>query len=238
MDTSFERLEDVLGYRFRNPELLKTALTHRSFRNESRASEDIEDNERLEFLGDAVLGLLIAEWAMEECPALREGGLTRLRSGLVAKSYLAKIARAWGLSRYLLLGRAVATTGAGERDSLLSDALEAVVAAVYLDGGMEAARGVVRRHFRARMIELAARTRAWADPKSAVQELCAGLLKTHPTYQVVEESGPDHSKRFCVALSLFSTTQAVGKGPSKKAAEQEAARVFLERLKTNPLGLL
>ncbi len=238
MNNPHEDLEALIRYRFRHPLLLQTALTHRSFCGESHSGNDVKDNERFEFLGDAILGMIIAEWLMEEFPDLREGSLTRLRASLVARSHLAQIARRLRLGEFLVTGKGIGQTKGRERERILADTLEALIAAVYLDGGLDQARRMIRDQFRNKLDELRTRKRSAADPKSTIQELCAVLLKTVPTYQVVEEKGPDHSKNYCVALTLFSTVQSVGRAARKKDAEQEAARMFLQRLSTNPFSLL
>jgi ribonuclease-3 len=236
-DQSSHELQEIVGYHFRDPSLLRTALTHRSLLNEV-FDGDLQDNERLEFLGDAVLGMLTAEWLMEEFPGLREGDLTRLRAALVQESHLAKIARKWDLGRFLLLGKGEEQMGGREKNSLLANAFEAAIAAIYLDGGLAAARETIRSHFKEIVSELKVNWKVFFDPKTRLQEICVNLLGCPPAYKVIRESGPDHEKTFTVELSLSSRQLVVGTGRSKKEAEQEAAASLLDRLKNNPFGLL
>ena len=237
MDNPLHQLQEIVGYHFQNPSLLKTALTHRSLINEIPTS-DLEDNERLEFLGDAVLGMLTAEWLMEEFADCREGDLTRLRSVLVKETHLAKLARRWGLGDFLYLGKGEEQMKGRGKDSLLADAFEAMIAAIYLDGGLEAAREILRIHFKEIVTDLRTNWKGSLDPKTRLQEMCSNLLRTQPAYMVIEESGPDHQKTFTVELHIFSVPQARGTGRSKKEAEQQAASVFLDRVVKNPFALL
>jgi ribonuclease III len=237
MDCPLTEVQEIVGYRFQDPSLLKMALTHRSLLNEV-LDENIQDNERLEFLGDAVLGMLIAEWLMEEFPDIREGDLTRMRSALVKETHLAKIARTWNLGNYLYLGKGEEQMKGREKDSLLANAFEAMIAAIYLDGGLEAAQRTIRIHFDEIVSDLKKNWKGFFDPKTRLQEICLNLLRIQPVYRVVEETGPDHQKTFTVELCLFSRSQAWGTGRNKKEAEQEAAAMLLERFKRNPFGLL
>ena len=211
----------VAGYTFRDPSLLETALTHSSYANEAGAAY----NERLEFLGDAVLGFISAEHLYKAHPNMPEGELTKLRAGYVCEQNLAAAARRLGLGELLRLGRGEKADGGNARNSLLADAFEAVLAAIYLDGGLEPCRGMVR----ASVLSLppAGPVR---DAKSRLQEVLQGQGKPGPEYRTVSESGPDHKKTFTVEAVIDGRPAARGTGRSKKQAEMEAAAFALERL--------
>lgn len=231
-----ERLEEALGYRFRDRSLLEEALTHRSLLNEIDERER-RDNERLEFLGDAVLGLVVADLLMKALPEGREGELTLNRAALVKRKKLAEIARRLALGEYLYLGKGEERTAGRQKISILADAFEAVVGAVFLDGGFEAARSLVEAHFAEFLKEMRERHHAAPDPKTRVQELFLALFHVSPMYEVIGESGPDHAKTFCVRLCLNHLSLASGVGRNKKEAEQDAADRFLRHLACNPLGM-
>jgi ribonuclease-3 len=226
-----ERLEALLGHTFRRPELFTCALTHKSFVNENPAMGRA-DNERLEFLGDAVLDLVVGHMLMERFPRLREGELSMLRAQIVSEAGLAPIARQLGIGEWLFLGRGEEQTGGRDKLSLLADAVEALIAAVYLDGGFEAARDVVERLFAAHVdnVELP----GLQDHKTRLQERTQALHKETPAYQVVAETGPDHDKTFEVAVSLRGRELARARGKSKKEAEQRAASAALAALPDAP----
>lgn len=230
-------LEEVLGYRFRNRRLLEEALTHSSLLNEIPNGNRC-DNERLEFLGDAVLGLIMAEWLMEAFPREAEGEMTRLRSSLVKEKRLAEVARGLKLGEFLHLGKGEERMEGRRKRSILADALEAVAGAIYLDGGLETVRDFVRRVFGPAMEEAGTGLRLATDAKTRLQELMLALFRRSPVYEVAEERGPDHGKTFVIRLRLHERTLASGKGGSKKEAEQDAAGKFLHDLQENPLGLL
>lgn len=234
---SLERCEQQLTYVFRNPLLLREALTHRSLLNEI-AEEGRRDNERLEFLGDAILGFLMAEWLMEAFPAEQEGELTRMRSDLVKEKRLAEVSRQLAVGGYLCLGRGEERMGGRTKNSVLANACEAIVGAIYLDGGLEAARGFVRRQFGHYLQGVRNEKRSFSDPKTRVQELLYAFFHLPPTYETVEQTGPDHDKSFLVELRLQELVLAAGGGKSKKEAEQDAAGHFLKKLENNPLGML
>jgi len=220
-------LESALGYQFRDRRLLAEALRHRSYVNE-HPQADIRDNERLEFLGDAALNLVVSHVLMRQSPELSEGELSRARAHLVNESHLAQVARALHLGPYIQLGRGEDQSGGQDKDSILSDALEAVLAAVYLDGGFQAVFNVVDQRLAFRF-EAVGPAEAMVDFKSRLQEHAQNHKKTVPVYRVVEETGPDHDKTFMVELTL-KQLKTVGAGRSKKAAEQEAARMALKHL--------
>ena len=220
-------LEVALGYRFNSTERLTAALRHSSFVNE-QSQTNITSNERLEFLGDAVLNLAVSHILMKRYPDLAEGELSRNRAQLVNETRLAAIAREIGLGPHLLLGKGEALTDGREKNSILADATEAVIAAIYLDGGFDAAFTFVENQFRERMSPTN-RDRYETDYKSKLQECVQSVYHQVPRYQVVDESGPDHDKTFRVRMTV-SGIAAEGDGKSKKMAEQEAARAGLELL--------
>jgi len=217
-----DALEAGLGHRFQRSQQLRVALTHRS------VSPDDPNNETLEFLGDAVLALAMADLLMERFPAAREGELSKLRAGLVNAGILAEKARALDLGQWLRLGKGEEKSGGRQKESILAAAYEAVLGAVYADGGYEAARRVVERHFAAELVsETAAGLR---DYKTRLQELTQRLFRATPVYVLVEESGPDHAKRFVSELSVAGRRYGRGVGHSKKTAEQAAAMTALAEL--------
>ena len=226
-----QQLEVDLDYHFRDPELLTSALCHSSFVNEQPQGR-LASNERFEFLGDAVLNLVVSHLLMQRYPDLAEGELSRNRAHLVNESQLAQIAREISLGSHLLLGKGEELTHGREKNSILADAVEAIIAAVYLDGGFEAAFAFVESRF-SRHLDTVSRSRYEADYKSRLQERVQSAYREVPRYQVVGTSGPDHSKTFRVQVSVAGIT-AEGMGKSKKTAEQQAARAGLELLDQRP----
>jgi len=223
---SFSDIQKKVGYHFKNRELLERSLTHKSYANENRVSSH---NERLEFLGDAVLSLVISEYLMKTCPYSSEGDLSRLRAAVVSEPALASIARNIGLGNYLLLGRGEDQTGGRDKNSLLADCLEALIASIYLDAGNAAVETFVIRFF-GDLIDKTCMTGGTLDYKTEVQELCQEQLKVLPEYRIVAETGPDHQKKFSVELVIKGEVYGRGAGKSKKEAEQRAARVAMEKL--------
>ncbi|MBD5539237.1 MAG: ribonuclease III [Desulfovibrio sp.] len=221
-----------LGHSFRRPELLEQALTHSSWANERGAGG--AHNERLEFLGDAVVELCVSSELFRRFPKLREGELTRLRAHLVSTRGLARRARELGLDAHLRLGRGEEQQGGRDRDAILSDALEAVLAAVYEDGGFAAARDAVARIFAGHWPADAGAPQA-RDYKSRLQEAVQHLFGTMPVYTQAATSGPEHAKHFQVRLTLPDGRDFAGQGTSCKKAEQDAARCALEALATQKL---
>ena len=219
-------LQQRISYTFGDPRLLERALTHRSYANEHRLTEH---NERLEFLGDSVLSLVVSERLMEDRPGSSEGELSRLRAAVVSEPSLAEVARSIGLGEFLLLGRGEEQTGGRDKGSLLANSLEALVASIYLDGGIEQAAAFIEGRFRDSFAR-AGGTGGTADFKTELQERCQELLKTLPEYRVVSESGPDHRKEFDVELTVQGEVLGRGSGKNKKEAEQRAAKEALERL--------
>ena len=217
------RLEEKIGYHFRRPELLQTALTHSSYANE----HNCESYERLEFLGDSVLGFLAAEFLYEHEPAVPEGRMTRLRAELVCEQSLYGVAMRLGISENMRLGRSAERTGERKRQSILADMVEALLAAVYLDGGMEPARKFVREE----LLESADLSEECAlDHKSALQELLQKNGECSIQYRELSESGPDHNKVFTFCVEIDGVICGEGSGRTKKEAEQSAAGKALERL--------
>jgi ribonuclease-3 len=222
-------LEAHLGHRFADPRLLDRALTHRSLANED-ATGATGDNESLEFLGDAVLGFVIADLLFHDFPQFDEGQKSKIKSSLVSTTSLAQQARKLDLGDFLALGRGEEKTGGRRKHALLADGYEAVLAAIYLDGGMEAARAFVVREF-ADAFEDVRSPEFWGrDYKSALQELVQSRDLPLPEYLVASESGPDHRKTFLVEVRVQGQLLGEARGASKKVAEQEAARRAIERL--------
>jgi ribonuclease-3 len=220
-------LENRLGYVFRAPEGLRQALTHPSRRHEmALAGQIVEDNQRLEFLGDAALGLLAANALYRSFPACPEGELTRLRSGLTSTQALAAVARELGLGETVLLGKGEDSSGGRTRESNLADTLEAVLGAAWLDGGWPALHTIFERVFAPRLEELAA-VGAEGNPKGALQEIAQRDHGRPPDYVTVEESGPAHARHFVVEVRVEGVPCGRGEGPSKRAAEHAAARAAL-----------
>ena len=219
-------LEKRLNYSFHNPALLEEALNHSSYANEHRAA-GIRSNERLEFLGDSVLGFVTAEFLFCQHPDLPEWDLTRIRAALVCEQSLYEVARKLDLGKYLKLGRGEETGGGRERTSILADATEAVFAAVYLDGGIEAASGLIHRCLLDAGKEEVLEERR-RDYKTALQELVQRQADQVLTYHMVGEVGPDHDKTFQAEVRLNGQPIGSGSGHSKKEAEQAAARAALE----------
>ena len=220
-------LEARLGYSFRDAALCETALTHRSWLNEVDLPGR-SDNERLEFLGDAVLALVVSDLVMRRFPARAEGDLTRVRAALVSEGGLARAATALDLGTWILLGRGEERTGGRSRPSILANALEALMGAVYLDGGLPPAATAAERLFEGALGDVD--QHAKLDFKSRLQERAQALLQVPPVYSVVSAKGPDHDKRFEVAVLLGGREVARASGRSKKEAEQSAAAVALTTL--------
>jgi len=227
-ESSPDSLEQAIGYTFASRHLSLEALTHRTYSHEYPEGSPAF-NERLEFLGDAVLGLLVSEELFRRCPDQSEGHLSRRKAALVRDRTLARVASRIGLGQYLRLGRGEEQSGGRKRTSLLADALEALLAAVYLDGGLEAARGVLGRlfseEFHGNVCE-----QGLDDPKTQLQELSHRRYQSGPEYTILEERGPDHAKVFHVEVLVGGTHRGRGTGRNRKEAEQQAARTVLESL--------
>lgn len=215
---ALEMLENKIGYKFKNQALLKQALTHSSYANEQKINK-IGNYERVEFLGDAVLELVSSEFLFKEHPDIPEGELTKLRASMVCEPALAFCANDLDLKKFILLGRGEESTGGRNRDSIISDVMEAVIGAIYLDGGMEPAKEFISRF----ILSDLENKRLFYDSKSNLQELIQGKLKKEFHYELLEESGPEHDKVFEVELFMEGECIGKGSGKNKKAAEQQAA---------------
>ena len=222
-DTRLKCLHEKLGYRFKNPTLLKTALTHSSYANENKKSGAVS-NERLEFLGDSVLGMTVAALIFNRNPNMPEGQMTRLRAELVCEKSLASLAVTLDLSDCLLLGCGEEKSGGRERPSILADAVEAIIAAIYLDGGFEPVERLILEYLgpRTNLPEFEN-----TDYKTSLQEIIQGKAGQSLNYHITGERGPDHMKSYTVEVRLNDKVIGSGVGKSKKEAEQEAARAAL-----------
>ena len=219
-------LEDAIGYRFNNVGLLQNALTHSSYANE-RYHNSLLSNERLEFLGDSILGMVVAEHLFRTFPDRPEGELTRMRADMVCEQSLAAVAQRINAGEHLLLGHGEEQGGGRNRPSILADAVESIIAAAFLDGGMQAAEGFISKFI---LCNVPVSKLKNEDFKTALQELVQQKKNQILSYALVEESGPDHDKQFRVEVSLNGKVLGIGNGRSKKRAEQDAARVALEKL--------
>ncbi len=225
-----EALEAKLGYSFRNRELLQRALTHRSRFSEMSPTRQGGDNEQMEFLGDSILGFVVSEALVLRQPEAREGLLSKWKAHLVSAAHLHRCALELGLGEFLLLGRGEDMSGGREKKALLSDAVEALIAALYIDGGMEVARGFVQARILDVLrdgLDLAVTSQ---DHKSSLQERAQALHLPAPRYSVVHAEGPDHSKVFTMEVRLGDDLRSRATGLTKKIASQRAARLLLEQL--------
>ena len=227
--SGLEEIQSRLGYQFRRPALLRDALTHTSYFNESGESGE-SDNERLEFLGDAVLNLVTSEYLLTAFPDAAEGALSKLRARLVSEETLTGVARRLGLGAALRLGKGETITQGKDKPSILADALEAVLASIYLDGGIGAAATWIKTNFTEELAACDQSVRGWRDFKTDLQEICQQKFETLPQYRTTGESGPDHEKMFEVEILIRGSRYGIGNGRSKKEAEQMAAKQALERL--------
>ncbi len=221
------QLEEAIGYRFRNLSLLQNALAHSSYANE-HWHNSLMSNERLEFLGDSILGMLVAAYLYRNFPDRPEGELSRMRADMVCETALAQVAEKIDLGKHLLLGKGEEQNGGRSRSSILADAVESVIAACYLDGGMEAAKGFIQRFV---LPNVPVQEMHNADYKSALQELVQRKRDQVLSYSLLSETGPDHDKCFLVEVCLNGKSVGRGSGSSKKRAEQEAARMAYEAMK-------
>lgn len=221
-------LEKAIGYAFRDITLLQNALCHSSYANE-RWHDSLKSNERLEFLGDSVLGMVVAEHLYRTFPNRPEGELTRMRADMVCEKSLAVVANQLELGRHLMLGHGEELGGGRSRDSILADAVESVIAACYLDGGMEPAVQFIQKFI---LVNVPVTKLQNADYKTALQELVQQKKNQVIAYHLIGESGPDHDKQFQVELTLNGEVVGVGTGSSKKRAEQAAAQAALDFLKS------
>lgn len=215
-------LEPIIGYCFKNKELLKEALTHKSFAGERRSKKH---NERLEFLGDSILGAIVADYVYNQCPHDEEGVLSKIKSNLVSRRNLHLWGKQLKLGQFMSLGRGEIATGGRERDSIISNAVEAVLGAVYLDGGYSAAEAVVLPWVRTQQL-----TQDGRDFKSILQEFLQKKGLSTPEYEVIQTVGPEHDKTFTVQVVQEGRILGIGKGHNKKSAEQAAAQQAFEKL--------
>lgn len=228
MNRRFSELEEKIGYHFNKKERLMRALMHTSYSNEHRMGK-LDNNERLEFLGDAVLEVISSDHLYRKYPDYPEGKLTRLRASLVCEQTLALCSREIDLGSYLLLGKGEAATGGRNRDSIVSDAMEAVIGAIYLDGGFENAEKFIKR-FILNDIE---KKQLFYDSKTILQELIQSEHKDQLVYELLKEEGPDHDKQFTTRVMIGEKELGRGRGRTKKASEQEAAYQAILKLKEN-----
>jgi ribonuclease-3 len=240
LEGRLQELEETLQHRFANADLLGRALTHSSLAHERGSAEpEREDNETLEFLGDAVVGMVAAEFIFRQYPELSEGALTRLRGALVSRRHLAEVAEGLSLGKYLLLGRGEERSGGRMKTALLANAMEAVIGAVYLDGGLDGARRLIEARVIAPSIlalrEQLTADRGMGDFKSALQEFLQASKRGTPEYRITGETGPDHRKRFVVEVLVAGNALAEGEGRTRKHAEQDAASRAIEKLRTEKL---
>lgn len=228
MEQSISALEDTIQYHFKDKSLLVTALTHSSYANERRPSKDGKtvNNERLEFLGDAVLEIISSDFLYHRYEKEPEGSLTKMRASLVCEPALARVAAEIGLPSFILLGKGETKTGGRNRPSIMADALEAMIGALYLDGGMEAASAFIRLF----MLSDIDKRMLFVDCKTMLQEFLQARSE-EPVYRLIDESGPAHHKLFVVEVLLNGVPIGCGRGRSKKSAQQEAAKEALQRLK-------
>ncbi len=232
---SLSFLETALSYLFRNPALLQQALTHKSYVNETK-EKDRKDNERLEFLGDAVLDLVMCQELVERFPALPEGDLSKMKAKVVSEAVLAGVARQIDLGDYLFLGKGEIQSEGQEKPSLLSDALEALIAAIYLDAGSHNGLGEARRVILLLFLEVMqtlTEGELFFDYKTTLQEYSQKKFAALPVYRLMNERGPDHEKQFEVGVFVDESLCGMGIGKSKKVAEQEAAQKALSAIKAN-----
>ena len=223
--TDIKKFQEVIGYHFHDEKLLRQALTHSSFANEKHLKKH-SDNERLEFLGDAVLEIISSEFLYKEYPDKPEGELTKLRASIVCEPTLALCTKDIALGEYLLLGKGEDQTGGRGRKSILSDALEAVIGAIYLDGGFANAKEFIHKY----ILTDIEHKQLFYDSKTILQEIVQANFKEVISYHLIGEEGPDHNKTFRVAVHIGEEEYGVGEGRTKKAAEQEAAYISILKL--------
>lgn len=221
-----EKLESVIGYKFRKKGLLRQALTHSSYANEKHMKK-LSDNERLEFLGDAVLEVISSEYLYHNYPNLSEGELTKLRASIVCEPTLAACAKELGIGEYLFLGKGEELTGGRDRNSITSDAMEALIGAIYLDGGSEPAKTFIERF----VLTDIGHKKLFYDSKTILQEIVQGTYEESLNYVLLAEEGPDHDKCFRVEVRIGENVVGIGSGHTKKAAEQQAAYQALLKMK-------
>ncbi len=228
-DSILNNLEKKLDYKFKNKTLLKEALTHPSFQKKS-LKEKTANNQRLEFLGDSVLDLIVTEHLYLKLASFSEGKLTKIRSVMVSKDILAKWANRLSLGKYIILGKGEDSTGGRKKLSILADCFEALLGAIYLDSGLQKAKKIILSFIKEEM-ELIIKGKHGDDYKTLLQEISQKKMKCLPKYFLIKEKGPDHKKIFCIEVKLKEKTHGTGTGENKKEAEQDAAREALKKLK-------
>ncbi|MGA2601942.1 MAG: ribonuclease III [Bryobacteraceae bacterium] len=230
MRADLATLEGALGYAFRDRKPLERALTHKSRVYEKNLQSVLDDNEQLEFLGDAILGFIVSELLVARHADYPEGRLSKLKAQLVSASHLYEVAQSLRLGDHLLLGRGEELSGGRLKPALLANAMEAIIAAIYLDGGVDAARGLITRHIAGEHEALDRNSDKLLDYKSALQEMTQALKLPQPRYSIVEERGPEHAKTFLVEVRVGHEWVSQAEGLSKKSAGQKAAQRVLEKL--------
>jgi len=244
---SLRELEDLLGYRFTDRSLLVQALTHRSFVNEpggvsdagginNDVKESLKNNESLEFLGDSVLGFIISARIFQLYPDLNEGELSKIKAYLVSAANLVLLAKKIRLGDFLFLSRGEEKTGGRTKRAIIVDAYEAIIGAIYLDGGVEAVSDFIERQIHTVLQDLDIRQLTYGDFKSALQEHLHNIGRPEPVYRVVDELGPDHKKTFVIQVLIDEEVVAEASGKTKKGAQQSAARIALEKIKQSASG--
>ncbi|CEQ24087.1 ribonuclease III [[Clostridium] sordellii] len=223
---NISKFEEIINYKFKNKAYILEALTHSSYSNENKS---YAFNERLEFLGDSVLGIVVSDFLFKNETELPEGELTKLRANIVCEESLSDVAKHLNLGKHILLGRGEEATGGRDRVSILADAFEAVIAAIYLDGGIEPSKTFVLKNME-EIIEDSIKGRIFRDYKTHLQEVVQSQGESNIVYNLVEEIGPDHNKRFVMEVRLNDESLGKGEGKSKKEAEQSAAKQALRRM--------
>lgn len=225
ISSNIELFEQKINYEFKNKEYILEALTHSSYSNENK---NYPFNERLEFLGDSVLSIVISDYLFKKETKLPEGELTKIRANIVCEESLSEVSKNIHLGKYMLLGKGEEATGGRERISILADALEAVIAAIYLDGGIKCAREFILTNME-KIINDSIKGKIFRDYKTCLQEVLQSNGENNIWYKLIEEKGPDHNKRFVMEVGINDTVLGVGEGKSKKDAEQVAAKCALDK---------
>ncbi|MFQ9288320.1 MAG: ribonuclease III [Intestinibacter bartlettii] len=225
ISSNIELFEQKINYEFKNKEYILEALTHSSYSNENK---NYTFNERLEFLGDSVLSIVISDYLFKKETKLPEGELTKIRANIVCEESLSEVSKNIHLGKYMLLGKGEEATGGRERISILADALEAVIAAIYLDGGIKCAREFILTNME-KIINDSIKGKIFRDYKTCLQEVLQSNGENNIWYKLIEEKGPDHNKRFVMEVGINDTVLGVGEGKSKKDAEQVAAKCALDK---------
>ena len=225
ISSNIELFEQKINYEFKNKEYILEALTHSSYSNENK---NYPFNERLEFLGDSVLSIVISDYLFKKETKLPEGELTKIRANIVCEESLSEVSKNIHLGKYMLLGKGEEATGGRERISILADALEAVIAAIYLDGGIKCAREFILTNME-KIINDSIKGKIFRDYKTCLQEVLQSNGENNIWYKLIEEKGPDHNKRFVMEVGINDTVLGVGEGKSKKDVEQVAAKCALDK---------